>query len=94
MNDKRDNCISLIKLLAAIQVFYGHAIVHLQVDTPRQISMALSIISGVPIFFVLSGYLIWDSIKRSNSFVFFTRETVLKSTSSSSSTHIAFILLL
>lgn len=78
MNDKRDNCISFIKLLAAIQVFYGHAIIHLQVDPPRQISLVLSIMSGVPVFFVLSGYLIWNSINRSSSFGFFLKKRILR----------------
>lgn len=62
-----DNCLNVIRLIAAIQVMYEHYLVHLDVDMPRWIGQILSLFPGVPVFFALSGYLIWHSVGRSNS---------------------------
>ena len=73
MDDKhlvRNNCLSLIKLLAALQVMYGHLIYHLNLPGINNffINKIISYYSGVPIFFIISGFLIWFSIERSSSY--------------------------
>lgn len=64
----KNNSISLIKTIAAIQVMTGHIFFHLKLSVPNTLSIIHGFINGVPVFFALSGYLIWFSIKRSNSF--------------------------
>ena len=64
---KQENALSLIRLLAAIQVMTGHLIGHLQLNIPEIIKTAIFYYNGVPVFFALSGYLIWGSIERSSA---------------------------
>lgn len=64
----RDNCFNLIRLLAALQVAYGHMIEHFNLNIPEIITDVFWFFRGVPIFFALSGYLIWNSIGRSKTF--------------------------
>lgn len=71
-----DNSLSVIRIIAAIQVMYGHMILHLHVDMPKWISEIIGFFYGVPIFFGLSGYLVWRSLEKSSSF----REYSLKRT--------------
>ena len=66
--DKRDDCLNLIRLLAAIQVLYGHTLVHLQIESIPIFGDFIKFFSGVPIFFTMSGFLIWWSIGRSSNF--------------------------
>ena len=63
-----DNSLGLIRLIAAIDVMYYHIIYHLHIDMPDWISETISFFYGVPILFGLSGYLVWRSLERSNSF--------------------------
>lgn len=73
------NGINFIKLLAAIQVFIGHATVHLNVYwLPEIISNSLNVLQGVPIFFILSGFLTWKSINRTNNFRNFCRKRIFR----------------
>lgn len=73
------NGINFIKLLAAIQVFIGHATVHLNVYwLPEIISNSLNVLQGVPIFFILSGFLIWKSINRTNNFRNFCHKRIFR----------------
>ena len=65
---KEKDCLNTIRLLAAIQVLYGHTIYHLNIEMQPIISCIINFFSGVPIFFTLSGFLIWGSIGRSNKF--------------------------
>lgn len=64
----RDNCFNLIRLLAALQVAYGHMIEHFELEIPGIVTNIFSFFREVPIFFALSGYLIWNSIGRSKTF--------------------------
>lgn len=66
--DFRRNSLNTFRLLAALQVLYGHVIAHLQLDRVPVVGDFISFFYGVPIFFTLSGFLIWQSIDRSKSF--------------------------
>ena len=74
MNDNINrNCLNTIRLLAAIQVVYMHTLSHLKIEMPatamgKAVDFIINFFDGVPIFFTLSGFLIWHSIGRSHSF--------------------------
>lgn len=76
--NRKDNCFHLIRLLAALQVFLGHAFTHLQVAMPRALSAAAGCFSGVPIFFGLSGFLLWDSIARTKDLRQYAKKRLLR----------------
>ncbi|MBQ5663194.1 MAG: acyltransferase [Bacteroidaceae bacterium] len=63
------NCLNTIRLLAAIQIMYMHTLSHLKIEMPiKMIDNIIHFFDGVPIFFTLSGFLIWHSIGRSRTF--------------------------
>jgi peptidoglycan/LPS O-acetylase OafA/YrhL len=62
----RINNFDLIRLFAASQVMVGHTFNHLNASKPSYISV-LDAFPGVPIFFVISGFLISASYERSTS---------------------------
>mgnify|MGYP003526174561 CR=1 FL=1 len=64
----RNNSLNLIRLLAAFSIMYGHARVHMGVSVPEILNRVIDVFHGVPIFFILSGYLLWNSVGRSKSF--------------------------
>lgn len=66
--DRRNNCINLFRLIAALQVAYGHMTAHLDIDMPYLMDIIFGYFQGVPIFFLLSGFLVWDSIDRSKNY--------------------------
>lgn len=74
----RDNSFNTVRLLAALQVFYGHAVVHLKLSSNEYVSNILGIFQGVPIFFMLSGFLIWNSIDRTPDLKSFVKKRVLR----------------
>ena len=76
--NRHDNCINLIRIIAAFQVFYGHATAHLSLNMPTAIGYILSIIPGVPTFFLISGFLIWQSIDRTGYFGVFARKRIAR----------------
>lgn len=62
------NNFDLLRLLAALQVAYFHITYHLKIelgDAGRSVNKVLDLFSGVPIFFVISGFLISKSYERS-----------------------------
>ena len=65
---KMPNCLNLIRLLAAFKVMYGHFRVHLDVALPSLLTQIIEFISGVPVFFVMSGFLIWNSAGNARNF--------------------------
>lgn len=72
----KNHSLDFIKLIASIQVFLGHAMNHLNIQDYSTLKVMLSMFPGVPIFFMISGYLIWNSINQSNSFTQFIRKRV------------------
>ncbi len=66
--ERHTNSISLIKLLAAFQVMFGHIKAHLLLSVPAPVNAIIGYFKGVPIFFVLSGFLIWNSVYRSKDY--------------------------
>lgn len=76
--DKKENYFHFIRLLAALQVFYGHASEHLFVPMPSGIKEIWWAFRGVPIFFLLSGFLIWNSLERQTSFITYCKKRLLR----------------
>lgn len=63
-----NNCLSFIRIIAAFQVLLGHMIEHLELPGNNSILHATYFFRGVPIFFVISGFLIWFSMDRSKTY--------------------------
>lgn len=74
----RENSLNTIRLLAAFQVFYGHAVAHLELPGNEVVSEILNLFQGVPIFFMLSGFLIWRSLDRISNLKCFVKKRVLR----------------
>lgn len=68
LSGKQTNSLSLIKTIAALQVVYSHLLWHLELPDIKWISIITTYYNGVPIFFIISGFLIWFSIERSVSY--------------------------
>lgn len=51
-----------------MQVVYGHTLAHLHIEGIPLLGEFINFFSGVPIFFTMSGFLIWWSVGRSKSF--------------------------
>lgn len=64
----RQNSLNTVKIIAALQVLYVHTITHLHISVPSIVTKIFSIFMGVPIFFILSGFLMWKSIGKSPNF--------------------------
>jgi peptidoglycan/LPS O-acetylase OafA/YrhL len=69
ISPQRQNNFDLIRLLAATQVVLAHAIGHTELlgklpPWGRQVFDALMLLPGVPVFFVISGFLITQSFER------------------------------
>jgi peptidoglycan/LPS O-acetylase OafA/YrhL len=75
------NNFDLLRLLAALQVAYFHAVFHLRVElgaAGRAIHEVLGFFPGVPIFFVISGFLISKSYERAPSVRAYARNRFLR----------------
>ena len=64
----KNDCLNTIRLLAAIEVLYVHTLGHLGIGEIPLLSDFIHFFSGVPIFFTMSGFLIWWSVGRSKNF--------------------------
>ena len=64
----RDNSLTIVRYLAAFSVMYGHVMTHLAIPRDnvfiRLLGLFCGHFPGVPIFFFMSGYLIWRSVCR------------------------------
>lgn len=76
--NRQQNCISLLRLLAALSVFAGHASAHLQVELPNAAVWAHSLFDGVPIFFFISGFLIYHSLTQNSDLKIFASKRLLR----------------
>lgn len=65
MGNERLNNFDLIRLVAAMEVVLWHGIEHLGLGAPPLLRELLGTFPGVPIFFVVSGYLVTASFRRS-----------------------------
>ncbi len=65
--DFKKNSLNFIRLLGALQVMYGHLTGYLNVEVPG-VRPIINVFYGVPIFFTLSGFLIWNSISSSKNY--------------------------
>lgn len=74
----RGNCLNLFRLLACIQVFVKHAYIHLELTPPSFVGLFDFLFQGVPIFFILSGFLIWQSVERTPDFKTFFTKRILR----------------
>lgn len=86
---KRDNCLNLIRLFAALDVLFGHAIVNFDfngfTENKGIISISVAVLNiifnffkGVPLFYCMSGFLIWDSIERSKNLKDYARKRIFR----------------
>lgn len=78
--DFKTNNFDLIRLAAALQVAFVHGSEHLKIGTEglKWVSQVLHIFPGVPIFFVISGFLISASLERSPSISSYARNRFLR----------------
>lgn len=72
------NSISFLRAIAALTVFLGHAATHLQVALPKAVAWFDGLFEGVPIFFMISGFLIWKSLSSSSDFKTFALKRILR----------------
>ena len=72
--DFKKNSLNLFRVLAAIEVLYGHTLEHLELSNIPVFSEFIKLFYGVPVFFTLSGFLIWQSIGRSHTFSDYTKK--------------------
>ncbi len=68
MRISKRNGLSFVKLLAAFQVMLTHYIAHFNLNFPNIATSIEAYFNGVPIFLIISGYLIWSSLGRSNNY--------------------------
>lgn len=69
MNQSRTNNFDLVRLIAALQVMFYHALTFFDLNSIWQtrIKDYVSYFPGVPIFFTISGFLIYRSLERNSS---------------------------
>ena len=72
------NNFDLLRIFAASQVLVGHSVLHLDIATPPALIKLIYAFPGVPIFFVISGFLISASYERSSSLKSYCRNRVLR----------------
>jgi peptidoglycan/LPS O-acetylase OafA/YrhL len=77
----RQNNFDLLRLLAALQVVHAHTAEHLQLPyggVGHWVSNVLTLFPGVPVFFVISGFLISMSYERSTGLAAYARNRFLR----------------
>lgn len=72
------NNFDLLRLLAAFQVAFAHSAEYLQVPIPAGISAVVNFFPGVPIFFLISGFLIFRSCENAGNTKRFFANRVLR----------------
>ena len=74
----KTNNFDLLRIFAASQVLVGHAVLHLGIATPPWLYKLICAFPGVPIFFVISGFLISAAYERSSGLKSYSRNRVLR----------------
>ena len=72
------NNFDLLRIFAASQVLVCHAVLHLNISIPSWLMRLIHAFPGVPIFFVISGFLISASYERSPSLKSYFRNRALR----------------
>jgi peptidoglycan/LPS O-acetylase OafA/YrhL len=72
------NNFDLLRIFAASEVLAGHSVSHLGISTPPWLIKLIYAFPGVPIFFVISGFLISASYERSSGLKSYSRNRVLR----------------
>jgi len=72
------NNFDLLRIFAASQVLTCHTVLHLHVFAPQWLMKLIYAFPGVPIFFVISGFLISLSYERSSGLKSYCRNRVLR----------------
>lgn len=81
MNNKKEffiNNFDLLRLFASLQVVMAHGYHHLNVNYFSEFVSLLSYFPGVPIFFVISGYLISSAYERNPNLFDYARNRILR----------------
>ncbi len=58
---RRDNCLTIVRYLAAADVMFGHFATHLSLPSNPVFDILFRWLLGVPVFFFLSGFLLWHT---------------------------------
>lgn len=76
---KQKNSLNTLRFVAALDVMLQHmAEYYVLPDWLQWIHTLVGLIPGVPLFFMLSGYLIWHSIETSGSFPAYFRKRIFR----------------
>lgn len=76
--EDHQNNFDLIRLVAALQVVYAHSTQWLGAPWPGALWPTVPLLSGVPIFFIVSGFLITGSLMRHPSLLAYFRNRALR----------------
>jgi peptidoglycan/LPS O-acetylase OafA/YrhL len=77
-NISRENNFDIIRLIAAVQVFVGHGLYHLEVIGFSAFKRISNLFPGVLMFFTISGFLIIASFDRNNDVVKYFYNRILR----------------
>lgn len=74
------NNFNLLRLLAALQVVYIHAVEHLHIKNELVLAIKgiVAYFPGVPVFFLISGYLITMSYDKNSNLKEYTKNRILR----------------
>ena len=75
--NRRDNCFNLIRIYACVNVLVIHLALYLGVKVPVINDLCCEL-NSVPVFFLISGFLIWMSLERNNNFKQFCKKRILR----------------
>jgi len=78
LKDFKLNNFDLLRLLAATQVVFDHYFQHLNIPLTQTQKNWLYLLPGVPVFFIISGYLISASYERNNNIYIYIRNRLLR----------------